>query len=34
VSTPTCAPVLVGTRLRGGTANSARGAASFVPHRV
>ena len=30
VSTPTCAPVLVGTRLRGGTANSARGAASFT----
>lgn len=30
VSTPTCAPVLVGTRLRGGTANSARGAESFT----
>jgi hypothetical protein len=30
VSTPTCAPVLVGTRLRGGTANSARGAARFA----
>jgi hypothetical protein len=29
VSTPTCAPVLVGTRLRGGTANSARGAESW-----
>jgi hypothetical protein len=30
VSTPTCAPVLVGTQLRGGTANSARGAESFT----
>lgn len=34
VSTPTCAPVLVGTRLRGGTANSARGAASFVAESI
>lgn len=34
VSTPTCAPVLVGTRLRGGTANSARGAESFVAEAV
>ena len=34
VSTPTCAPVLVGTRLRGGTANSARGAASFVAEAI
>jgi Transposase DDE domain group 1 len=34
VSTPTCAPVLVGTRLRGGTANSARGAASFLTEAV
>jgi len=30
VSTPLGAPVIAGTRLRGGTANSARGAASFV----
>jgi Transposase DDE domain group 1 len=34
VSTPMCAPVLVGTRLRGGTANSARGAASFVAEAI
>jgi len=34
VSTPTCAPVLVGTRLRGGTANSARGAASFTAEAI
>ncbi len=34
VSTPTCAPVLVGTRLRGGTANSARGAASFLAEAI
>ncbi len=34
LSTPTCAPVLVGTRLRGGTANSARGAASFVAEAI
>src|SRR5262249_6462988 len=30
VSTPLGAPVIAGTRLRGGTATSARGAASFV----
>ena len=34
VSTPTCAPVLVGTRLRGGTANSARGAESFAAEAI
>ena len=34
VSTPTCAPVLVGTRLRSGTANSARGAESFVAEAI
>ena len=34
LSTPTCAPVLVGTRLRGGTANSARGAASFLAEAI
>ena len=34
VSTPTCAPVLAGTRLRGGTANSARGAASFTAEAI
>ena len=34
MSTPTCAPVLVGTRLRGGTANSARGAESFVAEAI
>jgi hypothetical protein len=34
VSTPTCAPVLAGTRLRGGTANSARGAESFVAEAI
>ncbi len=34
VSTPSCAPVLVGTRLRGGTANSARGAASFTAEAI
>ncbi|HEV7853629.1 MAG TPA: IS1380 family transposase [Mycobacterium sp.] len=34
VSTPTCAPVLVGTRLRGGTANSARGAESFTAEAI
>jgi Transposase DDE domain group 1 len=34
VSTPTCAPVLVGTRLRGGTANSARGAPSFLTEAI
>jgi hypothetical protein len=30
LSTPRAAPVVVGTRLRGGTANSARGAESFI----
>ena len=30
ISTPLSAPVLAGTRLRGGSANSARGAASFA----
>ncbi|MEV6869134.1 IS1380 family transposase, partial [Streptosporangium subroseum] len=30
MSTPLAAPLICGTRLRGGTANSARGAASFV----
>ncbi len=34
VSTPTCAPVLVGTRLRGGSANSARGAESFTAESI
>lgn len=34
MSTSTCAPVLVGTRLRGGTANSARGAASFTAEAI
>jgi hypothetical protein len=34
VSTPLGAPVIAGTRLRGGTANSARGAASFVAESV
>jgi hypothetical protein len=34
VSTPTTAPVITGTRLRGGTANSARGAASFVAEQL
>lgn len=34
VSTPTCAPVLVGTRLRGGTANSTRGAESFTAEAI
>ena len=34
VSTPTCAPVPAGTRLRGGTANSARGAASFAAESI
>jgi hypothetical protein len=34
LSTPTCAPVLVGTRLRGGTANSARGAESFTAEAI
>jgi len=34
ISTPLGAPVIAGTRLRGGTANSARGAASFVAESV
>jgi len=34
ISTPLGAPVVAGTRLRGGTANSARGAASFVTESV
>ena len=34
ISTPLGAPVAAGTRLRGGTANSARGAASFVTESV
>ena len=34
ISTPTCAPLVAGTRLRGGTANSARGAASFVAEAI
>ncbi|MGQ0774898.1 MAG: hypothetical protein ACT4NY_10865 [Pseudonocardiales bacterium] len=34
VSTPTCAPVLIGTRLRGGSAGSARGAESFVAESI
>ena len=34
MSTPTCAPVGVGTRLRGGTANSARGAESVTAEAI
>jgi hypothetical protein len=34
ISTPLGAPVIAGTRLRGGTANSARGAASFATEAV
>jgi DDE family transposase len=34
ISTPTTAPVVTGTRLRGGTANSARGAGSFVAAQI
>ena len=34
VSTPLGAPLIAGSRLRGGTANSARGAASFVTEAV
>ena len=34
VSTPLGAPVIAGTRLRGGTANSARGAAPFATEAV
>ena len=34
ISTPTSAPLVAGTRLRGGTAASARGAASFVAEAI
>lgn len=34
LSTPTCAPVITGTRLRGGNANSARGAATFMAEQI
>ena len=34
ISTPTTAPAVTGTRLRGGTANSARGAGSFVAAQI
>jgi hypothetical protein len=34
LSTPLAAPVITGTRLRGGTANSARGAASFLAESI
>lgn len=34
LSTPLAAPVITGTRLRGGKANSARGAASFVTEQI
>jgi hypothetical protein len=34
ISTPTAAPVVAGTRLRGGTAASVRGAASFVAAQI
>lgn len=34
VSTPVAAPVVTGTRLRGGTANTARGAGSFVTEQI
>jgi hypothetical protein len=34
VSTPLAAPVVAGTRLRGGSAGSARGAASFVREQI
>jgi len=34
VSTPQCAPVIAGTRLRGGSANTARGAASFAAEAI
>lgn len=34
VSTPTAAPVIAGTRLRGGSANTARGAASFTAEAI
>jgi len=34
ISTPAAAPVIAGTRLRGGSAASARGAASFVAEQI
>ena len=34
IYTPQAAPVLAGTRLRGGSANSARGAASFAAEAI
>lgn len=34
LSTPLAAPVITGTRLRGGSANTARGAASFVTEQI
>jgi hypothetical protein len=34
LSTPLAAPVITGTRLRGGTANSARGAAGFLAESI
>jgi Transposase DDE domain group 1 len=34
ISTPKAAPVITGTRLRGGTAASARGAATFVAEQI
>ncbi len=34
ISTPVAAPVIAGTRLRGGSAASARGAASFVAEQI
>jgi hypothetical protein len=34
ISTPTSAPLVAGTRLRGGTAGAARGAASFVAESI
>jgi hypothetical protein len=34
VSTPLAAPVITGTRLRGGAANTARGAASFITEQI
>jgi hypothetical protein len=34
VSTPAAAPVVAGTRLRGGNANTARGAAGFAAEAI
>src|SRR5690606_33065110 len=34
VCTPVAAPVITGTRLRGGSANTARGAGSFVAEQI